>query len=177
MVGADVDGADVYMRFGDWFPWACGLAVAGALAVADRRPAPAVEASRLPPRGSGRRPRPVAGGAGPPRTLVVLPTYNERDDRPRSWRACSAVAPAPTSWWWTTTRPTAPPGWCASSPSGTPAIRLHSRPGQAGAGQRIPAGFRRALEEGYDVVVEMDSDLSHRPEDLPRILRGARSTT
>ena len=32
------------------------------------------------------------------------------------------------------------------------------------------AGFTKALAEGYDLVVEMDADGSHRPEDLPRLL-------
>src|SRR5881397_4340190 len=33
--------------------------------------------------------------------------------------------------------------------------------------------FRRATEDGFDVAVEMDADLSHRPEDLPRLLEGS----
>src|SRR5205823_3322124 len=35
------------------------------------------------------------------------------------------------------------------------------------------AGFGRALSEGYDLVVEMDADLSHQPEELPSLLRAA----
>jgi dolichol-phosphate mannosyltransferase len=43
-----------------------------------------------------------------------------------------------------------------------------------GLASAYQVGFRRAVEEGYDLVVEMDSDLSHRPDELPRLLAAAR---
>jgi dolichol-phosphate mannosyltransferase len=46
---------------------------------------------------------------------------------------------------------------------------LH-RGGKAGLGAAYIAGFRWALERGYGVMVEMDADGSHRPEELPRLL-------
>lgn len=39
-----------------------------------------------------------------------------------------------------------------------------------GLGAAYLAGFATALQQGYEVVVEMDADGSHRPEDLPRLL-------
>ncbi len=48
-------------------------------------------------------------------------------------------------------------------------------PEKAGLGAAYIAGFRWALADGYDVVVEMDADGSHAPEELPRLLdRAAR---
>jgi dolichol-phosphate mannosyltransferase len=44
------------------------------------------------------------------------------------------------------------------------------RAGKLGLGTAYIAGFTWALERGYDVVVEMDADGSHRAEDLPRLL-------
>src|SRR5690606_10142254 len=44
------------------------------------------------------------------------------------------------------------------------------RTGKQGLGTAYVAGFRWALDRGYDVVVEMDADGSHRPEELPRLL-------
>jgi glycosyltransferase involved in cell wall biosynthesis len=41
---------------------------------------------------------------------------------------------------------------------------------KAGLGRAYVAGFTWALEQGYGVIVEMDADGSHRPEDLPRLL-------
>ncbi|MDQ1373350.1 MAG: dolichol-phosphate mannosyltransferase [Actinomycetota bacterium] len=45
------------------------------------------------------------------------------------------------------------------------------RPGKAGLGPAYRAGFGRGLERGYDVLVEMDADLSHDPAALPSLLR------
>ena len=46
----------------------------------------------------------------------------------------------------------------------------HAPDREGGAGPAYVAGFTWALEHGYDVIVEMDADGSHRPEDLPRLL-------
>ena len=50
---------------------------------------------------------------------------------------------------------------------------LH-RTAKAGLGAAYIAGFRWALAEGYDVLVEMDADGSHAPEELPRLLTALR---
>jgi dolichol-phosphate mannosyltransferase len=49
-------------------------------------------------------------------------------------------------------------------------VHVMHRTEKAGLGKAYIAGFSWALEHGYDVVVEMDADGSHRPEDLPRLL-------
>ncbi len=49
-------------------------------------------------------------------------------------------------------------------------VHVLHRPTKAGLGAAYVAGFHWALEHGYDVVVEMDADGSHAPEDLPRLL-------
>ena len=56
-----------------------------------------------------------------------------------------------------------------------PRCRLLRRPRKSGLASAYLTGFRRALNEGYDRMVEMDADLSHRPEDLPGLLEGSRS--
>jgi dolichol-phosphate mannosyltransferase len=72
-----------------------------------------------------------------------------------------------------------------NSPDGTGAIAdrlagaddhvhvLH-RPGKQGLGAAYLAGFHWGLANGYDVLVEMDADGSHQPEDLPRLLTALR---
>lgn len=67
------------------------------------------------------------------------------------------------------------------SPDGTASIvkelmkefpeRLHliERSGKLGLGTAYIAGFKWALEQGYDYVFEMDADFSHDPDDLPRL--------
>jgi dolichol-phosphate mannosyltransferase len=49
-------------------------------------------------------------------------------------------------------------------------VHVLHRAAKAGLGAAYVAGFRWALERGYEVVVEMDADGSHAPEDLPRLL-------
>ncbi|MDO0930009.1 polyprenol monophosphomannose synthase [Streptomyces sp. TG1A-8] len=104
------------------------------------------------------------------RILVVVPTYNEADNITAvTSRLRSAVPHAHLL--------------IAddNSPDGTGKIAdelaedddhvhvLH-RPGKQGLGAAYLAGFRWGMERGYDVLVEMDADGSHRPEELPRLL-------
>ena len=71
-----------------------------------------------------------------------------------------------------------------SSPDGTgeladrlaeelPAVRVLHRPGKEGLGRAYLAGFAVALAEGADLILEMDSDFSHDPADLPRLIAAA----
>ena len=53
-----------------------------------------------------------------------------------------------------------------------PRVHVLHRPGKAGLGAAYVAGFRWGLERGYDVLVEMDADGSHQPEQLPTLLAG-----
>ena len=108
------------------------------------------------------------------RTLVVLPTYNERENLEAAVRAVREV------------------GYDVlvvddSSPDGTgelaaalakadPGVELLVRPGKLGLGSAYVAGFRCGLERGYDLLVEMDADGSHRPRHLPEIVGAAERT-
>jgi dolichol-phosphate mannosyltransferase len=51
-----------------------------------------------------------------------------------------------------------------------PGLEVLHRAEKEGLGPAYVAGFRRALEGGADVVVQMDADFSHDPSDLPRLL-------
>jgi len=51
-----------------------------------------------------------------------------------------------------------------------PAVHVLHRSAKGGLGAAYLAGFARALEDGYDVVGEMDADGSHQPEQLHRLL-------
>src|SRR5207247_211511 len=70
----------IYVRFGDWFPWAAGLAILALLGASLTRRGRRHEAP-TPPAGergmSQVEPAAISGGADP-RVLVVLPTYEER---------------------------------------------------------------------------------------------------
>lgn len=51
-----------------------------------------------------------------------------------------------------------------------PRVNLMERPGKLGLGTAYIDGFKWALKRDYDCMIEMDSDLSHNPNDLPRFL-------
>jgi dolichol-phosphate mannosyltransferase len=53
------------------------------------------------------------------------------------------------------------------------AVEVLHRPQKEGLGVAYLAGFRRALEAGADLILEMDSDFSHSPADIPRLIRAA----
>jgi dolichol-phosphate mannosyltransferase len=53
------------------------------------------------------------------------------------------------------------------------AVEVLHRPGKEGLGVAYLAGFRRALADGADLILEMDSDFSHSPADVPRLIRTA----
>ena len=51
-----------------------------------------------------------------------------------------------------------------------PNLHLEERPGKAGLGTAYLFGFKWALENNYDHIVQMDADLSHNPNDVPRLV-------
>jgi dolichol-phosphate mannosyltransferase len=51
-------------------------------------------------------------------------------------------------------------------------ISVLHRPGKSGLGNAYRAGFGWGLRQGYEILVEMDGDGSHRPEQLPALLEG-----
>ncbi len=110
-----------------------------------------------------------------PRAVVCLPTYNERGNLEPMLQALAQVLD--------TTRDRVLV-IDDSSPDGTGEIAdrlaaeydwvdvLH-RPLKEGLGPAYIAGFRRALAEGAELVLEMDCDFSHDPADVPRLIAAA----
>jgi dolichol-phosphate mannosyltransferase len=54
-------------------------------------------------------------------------------------------------------------------------VRVHHRDRKQGLGRAYLAGFAIALDNGAELVLEMDSDFSHDPADLPRLIAAARA--
>lgn len=106
----------------------------------------------------------------PVRSLIVLPTYNEAEnilevlDRIRAATPTSEVLVVDDG-----------------SPDGTAdmaeawgeehgGVSVLRREQKSGLGSAYRAGFRYGLEHGYEVLVEMDSDLQHDPAALPSLI-------
>ncbi len=106
--------------------------------------------------------------------LVIVPTYNERDNLiPLVQRVLALPVPVDLLI------------VDDNSPDGTgqladtlarehPEVHVLHRPAKSGLGRAYCAGFTWALEEGYEFILEMDGDLSHNPDDIPAFLKAAR---
>ena len=103
--------------------------------------------------------------------LIVLPTYNEAENIVEVLdRAREAVPEADIL----VVDHASPDGtadlaarWGSSRGGGVSVLR---RPGKAGLGSAYRAGFAVGLDQGYDALIEMDSDLSHDPAALPALI-------
>jgi dolichol-phosphate mannosyltransferase len=109
------------------------------------------------------------------RVLVVIPTYNEAENiRDITARVRAAVPDAEIL----VADDNSPDGTGAIADelaAADPRIHVLHRPGKQGLGAAYVAGFGWAREHGFDVVVEMDADGSHAPEQLPRLLEALRT--
>jgi dolichol-phosphate mannosyltransferase len=108
------------------------------------------------------------------KALIVMPTYNERENLPRMAQRILAL----------------PVGVDLlvvddNSPDGTgkladelaakhPNIHVLHRKEKNGLGRAYIAGFKWALQKDYDFVFEMDGDFSHNPDDVPTMLEAAK---
>ena len=108
------------------------------------------------------------------KTLVVVPTYNERENLPPLVQRLQAL-PVPVDMLVVDD----------NSPDGTgkladelaakcPFMHVLHRKEKNGLGRAYIAGFKWALEHGYEFVFELDGDFSHNPDDIPMFLEAAR---
>ena len=107
------------------------------------------------------------------RTLVVLPTYNEAGTIEEVVERALASTREPDLLVVDDNSPDGTGAIADRIAAGEQRVRVMHRPVKGGLGPAYLAGFRRGLDEGYDALIEMDSDLSHHPEDLPRFIARA----
>jgi dolichol-phosphate mannosyltransferase len=107
---------------------------------------------------------------GEDRILVVVPTYNEADNITAVTSRLRAAVPRADLLIADDNSPDGT-GRIADELAGSDEqVHVLHRPGKQGLGAAYLAGFRWGMDRGYDVLVEMDADGSHRPEELPRLL-------
>ena len=108
------------------------------------------------------------------RTLIVVPTYNERENLPQ---LAQRVLALPVSVDMLVVDDNSPDGTgrIADELAAThPSIHVLHRTEKNGLGRAYIAGFKWALERGYEFIFEMDGDFSHDPNDVPKFLEAAR---
>ena len=104
------------------------------------------------------------------RVLVILPTYNEAENIERVLRRLHASVPDAHALVVDDGSPDGTGGIADALAADDARVHVLHRPAKAGLGRAYVAGFRWARERGYDVLVEMDADGSHPPEQLPDLL-------
>ncbi|WP_051466679.1 polyprenol monophosphomannose synthase [Actinomadura oligospora] len=104
------------------------------------------------------------------RVLVIIPTYNERDNIERIVGRVRAAAPGVDVLVADDNSPDGTGKIADDLADDDDHVKVLHRKGKEGLGAAYIAGFRWAAEHGYDVMVEMDADGSHQPEELPRLL-------
>ena len=106
----------------------------------------------------------------PARVLVVVPTYDEAATLPGTLARLRAAVPDADVLVVDDASPDGTGRLADEIAARDAAVHVLHRSGKLGLGLAYVAAFGWALERGYDVVVEMDADGSHQPEQLPRVL-------
>ena len=104
------------------------------------------------------------------RALVIIPTYNERENLPRIVPVILQQDPRLEVLVVDDNSPDGTGKLAAALAAEDPRVHVLHRAGKLGLGTAYVAGFRWALEGGYDYVFEMDADFSHDPRHLPTFL-------
>lgn len=113
-------------------------------------------------------------GPPPPRVLVCIPTYDERETLAGTLARLRAAVPDADVLVLDDASPDGTGELADQLAANDAAVTVLHRTGKGGLGPAYVAGFRWGLERGYDVLVEMDADGSHQPEELPRLLTALR---
>ncbi len=109
-----------------------------------------------------------------PRCLVIIPTFNERENIQRilptvlEQDSCIDVLVVDDS------SPDGTAGAVEELQAGCDRIHLLVRPEKQGLGRAYLDGFRWALEREYSLVVEMDADFSHPAKHVPQFIEKAK---
>ena len=109
------------------------------------------------------------------RALVIVPTYNERENIARLIETVLSQDPRLEVLVVDDGSPDGTAAIVQGIIASNPKVHILERPRKMGLGTAYLAGFRWALENGYDLVFEMDADFSHDPAHLPEFLRAAQA--
>lgn len=120
----------------------------------------------------------MIGGAHPAqalriKTLVLIPTYNERDSIADLIEAIRAQVPEADVLVIDDGSPDGTGQFVGEMGVRDPRVSVLQRGAKLGLGTAYIAGFRHALRDGYDCVIGMDADFSHDPARLPALVAAA----
>ncbi|WP_416974677.1 polyprenol monophosphomannose synthase [Streptomyces sp. 4F14] len=108
-------------------------------------------------------------------TLVIIPTYNEAENIKRIVGRVRESVPEAHILVADDNSPDGTGKLADELAAGDDHVHVMHRKGKEGLGAAYLAGFRWGMEHDYGVLVEMDADGSHQPEELPRLLTALKS--
>ncbi len=104
------------------------------------------------------------------RVLTIIPTYNELESLPKTLGRLRTAVPGSDVLVVDDNSPDGTGQLADRFAAEDSQVHVLHRAGKAGLGAAYIAGFKWGLDAGYDVLVEMDADGSHQPEQLPQLL-------
>lgn len=108
------------------------------------------------------------------KTTIVVPTYNEANNIADLVREIFRACPAATILIVDDNSPDGTGAIAEKLAATFPSISVMHRPRKAGLGSAYVQGFTRAMQDGADLIIEMDADLSHDPAEIPAFLEAAK---
>ena len=112
----------------------------------------------------------MTGPTTPGRVLVIVPTYNERENLPLIVSRVRTAVPTAHVLVADDASPDGTGQLADHLAADDPNVHVLHRPGKAGLGAAYLDGFGWGTLRGFDILVEMDADGSHQPEQLPSLL-------
>lgn len=106
------------------------------------------------------------------RPLLVLPTYNERENLVPIVTEIRKQLPQATIWIVDDNSPDGTGHVADGLAVSDPNVQVIHRPGKLGLGTAYIEAFNRALVNDFDCVLQMDADFSHDPRYLPQLIAG-----
>lgn len=131
----------------------------------------ALGAPSLVPTAAGRPVQPVAGLPADARAVVIIPTYNERENVTKIIEAVLSQDPRLDVLIVDDGSPDGTGAIVDALAAADPRVHALHRAKKLGLGTAYVAGFKWALARSYACIFEMDADFSHDPGHLPEFLR------
>ena len=103
--------------------------------------------------------------------IVIIPTFKEKENIEAIINSISSLKTAFDILIIDDNSPDGTAGIVKNLQLSLPNLHIIERPGKMGLGTAYVAGFKWALEKGYDYIYEMDADFSHDPRDLERLFK------
>ncbi|HAW07619.1 MAG: polyprenol monophosphomannose synthase [Chloroherpetonaceae bacterium] len=106
------------------------------------------------------------------KTIVIIPTFNEAENIVQLIESIKSALPSTDILIVDDNSPDGTANLIREKMKGDEKIHLIVRQKKMGLGTAYCDGFKYALEQGFDYIIQMDADFSHNPQELPRLVDG-----